>query len=128
MYACLITLFAVSECKNNPCSLHMMPLPGTNPYVRTDQNGHSCRSHIKIAVCKGYCLSQEFGTHEFPHRKQNSNVCVQEGGFLETVEMDECDPEADQSIRTYRVLRNSTCTCKKCDSASMMCLKNSLID
>ena len=51
-----------------------MPLPGTNPYVRTDQNGHSCRSHIKIAVCKGYCLSQEV--------EQTSVYSVQNGSKL----------------------------------------------
>uniref|UniRef100_A0A0N5AQD3 Cys_knot domain-containing protein n=1 Tax=Syphacia muris TaxID=451379 RepID=A0A0N5AQD3_9BILA len=91
----------------------MASLPGTNPYIRTDKNGRTCRSNIMIPVCKGHCLSKEYGTHKFPFRHQNSNICIQEGGYLDTVPMDECDEGADESIRTYKILRNSTCVCKK---------------
>ncbi|VDK45349.1 unnamed protein product [Anisakis simplex] len=103
----------VSESKANSCVLWNMYMPGMNPKIVTDANGKTCRIHLPTPVCKGYCRTSEYGTHDFPHRKQRSEICTHEGGVFEKIPMEECDEGADPKIRTIWVLKGSKCVCKK---------------
>ncbi|CAG9536526.1 unnamed protein product [Cercopithifilaria johnstoni] len=80
----------------------MIHAPGMNPLIRTDENGKTCRINLTIP----------YGTHEFPHRSQKSEVCVPEGGKFERITLTECDDDADPIIRTVTILRGAKCVCK----------------
>ncbi|OZC10691.1 hypothetical protein X798_02113 [Onchocerca flexuosa] len=95
--------------KHNVCFLKMIHAPGMNPLVRTDKNGKTCRINLTIPVCRGFCPTYEYGTHEFPHRSQKSEVCVPEGGKFETITLTECDDDAEPEIRTVTILRGGKC-------------------
>ncbi|KAK6107727.1 Cystine-knot domain family protein [Brugia pahangi] len=114
--------------KQNVCFLKMIHAPGMNPLIRTDKNGKTCRINLTIPVCRGFCPTYEYGTHEFPHRSQKSEVCVPEGGKFESITLTECDDDADPMIRTVTVLRGAKCVCKACDKTLMNCMKNSLFN
>ncbi|KAM3717753.1 Thyrostimulin beta-5 subunit [Dirofilaria immitis] len=114
--------------KHNVCFLKMIHAPGMNPLIRTDKNGKTCRINLTIPVCRGFCPTYEFGTHEFPHRSQKSEVCVPEGGKFEKITLTDCDDNAEPEIRTVTILRNAKCVCKACDKTLMNCMKNSLFN
>ncbi|VDN06193.1 unnamed protein product [Thelazia callipaeda] len=90
----------------------MLHAPGMNPLVREDDNGRTCRINLTIPVCRGYCPTHEYGTHEFPYRSQKSEVCVPEGGVFEVLPMTECDKDASPEIRNVTILRGAKCVCK----------------
>uniref|UniRef100_A0A914RB29 Uncharacterized protein n=1 Tax=Parascaris equorum TaxID=6256 RepID=A0A914RB29_PAREQ len=70
-----------------------------NPFIRTDSKGKTCRINLTIP----------YGTHNFPHRSQKSDICTHEGGVYEAIPMDECDDGADPKIRTITILKGSKC-------------------
>uniref|UniRef100_A0A915BSH7 Glycoprotein hormone subunit beta domain-containing protein n=1 Tax=Parascaris univalens TaxID=6257 RepID=A0A915BSH7_PARUN len=117
-----------TDSKVNSCVMRNMHVPGMNPFIRTDSKGKTCRINLTIPVCRGYCRTQEYGTHNFPHRSQKSDICTHEGGVYEAIPMDECDDGADPKIRTITILKGSKCVCKKCDRTRMHCMKNSLFN
>ncbi|EFO17944.2 hypothetical protein LOAG_10555 [Loa loa] len=122
---CLIAIIFTSTAFS---SSTMIRAPGMNPLIRTDKNGKTCRINLTIPVCRGFCPTYEYGTHEFPHRSQKSEVCVPEGGKFEKITLTECDDDADPVIRTVTVLRGAKCVCKTCDKTLMNCMKNSLFN
>lgn len=67
-----------------------------------------------LILGKNGCHQKKFqyGTHEFPHRSQKSEVCVPEGGKFERITLTECDDDADPVIRTVTILRDAKCVCK----------------